>query len=45
MRLLIVEDEPTLGGLLRRNLTARGFAVDLAAGKAEGVLRVRFTRD
>ncbi|HWA46888.1 MAG TPA: response regulator transcription factor [Dongiaceae bacterium] len=35
MRLLIVEDEPTLGSLLRRNLTARGFAVDLAAGKAE----------
>lgn len=37
MRLLIVEDEPTLGGLLRRNLTARGFAVDLAAGKAEAI--------
>src|SRR5512134_3347083 len=37
MRLLIVEDEPTLGGLLRRNLTARGFAVDLAGGKAEAM--------
>jgi DNA-binding response OmpR family regulator len=37
MRLLIVEDEPTLGGLLRRNLTARGFTVDLAADKAQAM--------
>jgi DNA-binding response OmpR family regulator len=37
MRLLIVEDEPTLGGLLRRNLTARGFAVDLAPDKAQAM--------
>ena len=35
MRLLIVEDEPTLGELLRRNLTARGFAVDLAQSRAD----------
>jgi len=35
MRLLIVEDEPTLGDLLRRNLTARGFAVDLAQSRAD----------
>lgn len=35
MRLLIVEDEPTLGDLLRRNLTARGFAVDLARSRAD----------
>lgn len=35
MRLLIVEDEPTLGELLRRNLTSRGFAVDLAQSKAD----------
>lgn len=37
MRLLIVEDEPILGDLLRRNLTARGFAVDLAASKADAI--------
>ena len=35
MRLLIVEDEPTLGELLRRNLSARGFAVDLAQSRAD----------
>jgi len=35
MRLLIVEDEPTLGELLRRNLTARGFAVDLAQSRTD----------
>ena len=35
MRLLIVEDEPTLGELLRRNLAARGFAVDLAQSRAD----------
>ena len=35
MRLLIVEDEPTLGDLLRRNLTARGFAVDLAQSRSD----------
>jgi DNA-binding response OmpR family regulator len=35
MRLLIVEDEPTLGELLRRNLTARGFAVDLAQSQGD----------
>jgi DNA-binding response OmpR family regulator len=35
MRLLIVEDEPTLGDLLRRNLSARGFAVDLAQSRAD----------
>ena len=35
MRLLIVEDEPTLGELLRRNLLARGFAVDLAQSRAD----------
>ena len=34
MRLLIVEDEPTLGELLRRNLAARGFAVDLAQSRS-----------
>jgi two-component system, OmpR family, response regulator QseB len=37
MRLLIVEDEPILGELLRRNLTARGFAVDLAGGKEAAI--------
>ncbi len=37
MRLLIVEDEPTLGELLRRNLAARGFAVDLAASRTEAI--------
>lgn len=37
MRLLIVEDEPTLGELLRRNLAARGFAVDLAQSRAEAI--------
>lgn len=37
MRLLIVEDEPTLGELLRRNLAARGFAVDLASSKADAI--------
>jgi DNA-binding response OmpR family regulator len=37
MRLLIVEDEPTLGELLRRNLAARGFAVDLAASRSDAV--------
>lgn len=35
MRLLIVEDEPTLGDLLRRNLMARGFAVDLAQSRGD----------
>jgi DNA-binding response OmpR family regulator len=35
MRLLIVEDEPTLGDLLRRNLAARGFAVDLAQSRGD----------
>ena len=35
MRLLIVEDEPSLGDLLRRNLSARGFAVDLAQSRAD----------
>jgi DNA-binding response OmpR family regulator len=35
MRLLIVEDEPTLGELLRRSLTARGFAVDLAQSRTD----------
>jgi DNA-binding response OmpR family regulator len=34
MRLLIVEDEPTLAELLRRNLSVRGFAVDVAHSKA-----------
>lgn len=30
MRILVVEDEPKLGGLLRRGLTEEGHAVDLA---------------
>lgn len=37
MRLLVVEDEPILGELLRRNLAARGFAVDLASSKSEAL--------
>lgn len=37
MRLLIVEDEPTLGELLRRNLTARGFTVDVATTCTEAM--------
>lgn len=31
MRVLVVEDEPKLADLLRRGLTGRGFAVDVAA--------------
>ena len=35
MRVLIVEDEPKLGSLLRKGLTAQGLAADLAADADE----------
>jgi two-component system OmpR family response regulator len=35
MRVLVVEDEPKLAGLLRRGLVAHGWAVDVAAGTAD----------
>ena len=36
MRVLVVEDEPKMAGLLRRGLAEEGYAVDLAADGAEG---------
>jgi DNA-binding response OmpR family regulator len=37
MRLLVVEDEPTMADSLRAGLTAEGFAVDVAADGEEGL--------
>ena len=36
MRVLVVEDEPKMAGLLRRGLAEEGYAVDVAADGAEG---------
>ncbi|WP_222426816.1 response regulator transcription factor [Amycolatopsis rhizosphaerae] len=36
MRVLVVEDEPKMAGLLRRGLTEEGYAVDLARDGPEG---------
>lgn len=41
MRLLLVEDEPTLAGSIRRGLEAEGFAVDHAADGHDGLWRAR----
>lgn len=41
MRLLIVEDEPALAGMLRRALERAGFAPDVAGGVAEAREHVR----
>ena len=37
MRVLVVEDEPRMAGLLRRGLVEEGFAVDVAAPGEEGL--------
>jgi two-component system OmpR family response regulator len=37
VRVLVVEDEPRMAGLLRRGLVEEGFAVDLAATGEEGL--------
>jgi two-component system OmpR family response regulator len=37
MRLLVVEDEPKMAGLLKRGLEREGYAVDLAANGAEAL--------
>ncbi len=37
MRVLIVEDEPKLASLLRKGLTAQGFAADLATDADEAM--------
>jgi DNA-binding response OmpR family regulator len=39
MRVLVVEDEPTLAAAVVRGLTAEGFAADLASDGNEGLLR------
>ncbi|WP_199542961.1 MULTISPECIES: response regulator transcription factor [Pseudonocardiaceae] len=36
MRVLVVEDEPKMAGLLRRGLVEEGYAVDVAADGADG---------
>ena len=36
MRVLIVEDEPKLANLLRKGLTAQGFAADIATDGDDG---------
>ncbi|MDA3627098.1 response regulator transcription factor [Saccharopolyspora oryzae] len=36
MRVLVVEDEPKMAGLLRRGLAEEGYAVDVAADGADG---------
>jgi DNA-binding response OmpR family regulator len=39
VRVLVVEDEPKLAGMLRRGLTEEGDAVDVAiTGRAQGIL-------
>ena len=40
MRILLVEDDPTLGGVLRRGLVEDGYAVDLVTTVAEGSFNV-----
>jgi two-component system OmpR family response regulator len=37
VRVLIIEDEPKLGGLLRKGLTAQGMAADLASDADEAI--------
>jgi two-component system OmpR family response regulator len=37
VRVLVVEDEPRMAGLLRRGLAEEGFAVDVAASGEEGL--------
>jgi two-component system OmpR family response regulator len=37
MRILVVEDETKMAGLLRRGLTEEGYAVDIAANGADGL--------
>jgi DNA-binding response OmpR family regulator len=37
VRVLIVEDEPKLGNLLRKGLTAQGLAADLATDADEAM--------
>src|SRR5262245_12042228 len=37
MRILVVEDDPKLGALLRQGLREHGFAVDLAGDGATGL--------
>jgi len=41
MRVLIVEDEPDLAGVLARSLAEAGFAVDIAADGEDGLFRIR----
>jgi len=41
MRLLVVEDEPTLGRSVKRGLEADGFSVDLAETGTDGLWRAR----
>jgi two-component system, OmpR family, response regulator len=43
MRVLVVEDEPKLAGLLRQGLRRRGMAVDLAATGEEALTRAAAT--
>src|SRR5881396_3693314 len=37
MRILVVEDEPKMAGLLRRGLVEEGYAVDVAANGTDGL--------
>jgi two-component system OmpR family response regulator len=41
VRVLVVEDEPRMAGLLRRGLQEEGFAVDVAGGGEDGVWYAR----
>ena len=41
MRVLIVEDEPTLGAQLRKTLEGAGYAVDLATDGEDGHFMIR----
>ncbi|MGH8921759.1 MAG: response regulator, partial [Actinomycetes bacterium] len=36
MRVLVIEDEPKMAGLLRRGLIEEGYAVDVAADGPDG---------
>ena len=37
MRILVVEDEPKMAGLLQRGLVEEGYAIDLAATGTEAI--------
>jgi DNA-binding response OmpR family regulator len=41
MRILIIEDEPTLGKALKENLEAEAYAVDIEVDGAQGLYRAR----